>query len=216
MYCTLSLIFIWYDGFVPCFRPSPPKPLQNQTKNLNDVIDNSYEHVVYIPKKCTANVQDISSFLSCRCTPDSIVSSSSASSGANQGGQGGMMKHNEDDSTAKYTSAGKRVIEEGQDDDDDELGEENKAQTASELLGRYEQKVFALASEFEEGMVRFWRWEQIQQTTIQQYMRFISVGLERYSFQGVNLCWYIIHDVVVGGEGCVGRRLKLEGAGCNE
>ena len=65
------------------------------------------------------------------------------------------MKHNEDDSTAKYTSAGKRVIEEGQDDDDDELGEENKAQTASELLGRYEQKVFSLASEFEEGMVRF-------------------------------------------------------------
>jgi hypothetical protein len=66
-----------------------------------------------------------------------------------------MMKHNEDDSTKKYTSAGRRVIEGGQDDDNIELGEVNKAQTASELLGRYEQKVFALASEFEEGMVRF-------------------------------------------------------------
>ena len=66
-----------------------------------------------------------------------------------------MMKHNEDDSTKKYTSAGRRLIEGGQDDDDDELGEENKTQTASELLGRYEQRVFALSSEFEEGMVRF-------------------------------------------------------------
>jgi hypothetical protein len=124
---------------------------KNQTKNLNDIIENSYEHVVYIPKKCTANIQDVASFLSCRCTPDSIVSSSTSSTSS---GVVGRMKNG--DGRKRHKTAvdgdggGVDGGEEGELDD-----EEEKERTAPKLLQRYEHKVYELASEFEEGMVRF-------------------------------------------------------------
>ena len=124
---------------------------KNQTKNLNDIIENSYEHVVYIPKKCTANVQDVASFLSCRCTPDSIVSASTSS------GVVGRMKGGDERKSHKAAAAGgggdgghvDGGVKREQDD------EEEKERTAPKLLQRYEHKVYELASEFEEGMVRF-------------------------------------------------------------
>ncbi|KAL7429885.1 hypothetical protein ACHAXH_001297 [Discostella pseudostelligera] len=122
----------------------------NQTKNLNDIIENSYEHVVYIPKKCTANIQDVASFLSCRCTPDSIVSSSTSSTSS---GVVGRMKNGDGRKRHKTAVDGDGGGVDG--GEEGELDDEEEKERTPKLLQRYEHKVYELASEFEEGMVRF-------------------------------------------------------------
>ena len=58
----------------PSFRRRiPPNSLpaqiqQNQSGNLDKCIEPVLEHFVYVPKKCTANPQDIPFFLSTRLT----------------------------------------------------------------------------------------------------------------------------------------------------
>lgn len=53
-----------------------------------------------------------------------------------------------------YIAAGDGGMEEREQDDDDD-DEEERDLSAPTLLQRYEHKVYELASEFEEGMIRF-------------------------------------------------------------
>eukprot|EP00586_Coscinodiscus_wailesii_P009886 CAMPEP_0172510360 /NCGR_PEP_ID=MMETSP1066-20121228/227794_1 /TAXON_ID=671091 /ORGANISM="Coscinodiscus wailesii, Strain CCMP2513" /LENGTH=101 /DNA_ID=CAMNT_0013289273 /DNA_START=293 /DNA_END=598 /DNA_ORIENTATION=- len=46
----------------------------NQAVNLDDNIDDLLEHFVYVPKKCTANAQDVPFFLSTRVSDSEFES----------------------------------------------------------------------------------------------------------------------------------------------
>jgi hypothetical protein len=108
---------------------------KNQTGNLDQGIEDAAEHFVYVPKKATINPQDIAFFLSTRLV--------TAASGENS-----------DDDKAAAVAADGADNGEGHD----------KSDPSSNLFGggdptkrlrTYEMKTAVLASEFEEGMVRF-------------------------------------------------------------
>lgn len=106
----------------------------NQAGNLDQGIEDASEHFVYVPKKCTVNAQDMAFFLSTRLVTaaggennnDSVEQTKAGTGGGDDDGGGGGT------STQYYG------------------GEE-----PSTRLRRYEGQVAELASEFEDGMVRF-------------------------------------------------------------
>ena len=108
--------------------------IQNQAGNLDQGIEDASEHFVYVPKKCTVNAQDMAFFLSTRLVTaaggennnDSVEQTKAGTGGGDDDGGGGGT------STQYYG------------------GEE-----PSTRLRRYEGQVAELASEFEDGMVRF-------------------------------------------------------------
>ena len=108
--------------------------LQNQAVNLDQGIEDSSEHFVYVPKKCTVNAQDLAFFLSTRLAT------------AAGGGEGG----GDDGGKEGGAAAGGGV-------DDDGVGAPQGCggEEPATRLRRYEGQVAELASEFEDGMVRF-------------------------------------------------------------
>lgn len=100
----------------------------NQAGNLDQGIEDSSEHFVYVPKKCTVNAQDVAFFLSTRL----VTAAGGENSNGKEGGAGG------DDDVGGLSSS-------------QYYGGEEPATR----LRRYEGQVAELASEFEDGMVRF-------------------------------------------------------------
>lgn len=108
----------------------------NQSGNLDQGIEDASEHFVYVPKKCTVNAQDVAFFLSTR-----LVTAA--------GGGGGDGNNSGKEGSGGAGGAG-----------DDEVGGSPSSQyyggeEPSKRLRRYEGQVAELASEFEDGMVRF-------------------------------------------------------------
>ncbi|KAL7527860.1 hypothetical protein ACHAXR_002168 [Thalassiosira sp. AJA248-18] len=99
----------------------------NQAGNLDQGIEDASEHFVYVPKKCTVNAQDMAFFLSTRLV---------TAAGGETNKEGGAV--NGDDDVGKSSSS-------------QYFGGEEPATR----LRRYEGQVAELASEFEDGMVRF-------------------------------------------------------------
>jgi len=100
----------------------------NQAGNLDQGIEDSSEHFVYVPKKCTVNAQDVAFFLSTRL----VTAAGGENSNGKEGGASG------DDDVGGLSSS-------------QYYGGEEPATR----LRRYEGQVADLASEFEDGMVRF-------------------------------------------------------------
>jgi hypothetical protein len=123
----------------------------HQACNLDRIgIDDASEHVVYVPRRCLANAQDVAFFLSTRLEQQSS-SSSSSGGGEDEGGK-------------NVGGDGTRGRRGSLDDDDDGSaiggGEKNPhgyygGEEPTSRLRRYESRVAELASEFEDGMVRF-------------------------------------------------------------
>mmetsp|Transcript_21187 Transcript_21187/g.33267 ORF Transcript_21187/g.33267 Transcript_21187/m.33267 type:complete len:154 (+) Transcript_21187:2-463(+) len=103
----------------------------NQAGNLDQGIEDSSEHFVYVPKKCTVNAQDLAFFLSTRL----VTAAGAAGDNDNdiEGGGGGGIGDDDVGGSSQYYG-----------------GEEPATR-----LRRYEGQVAELASEFEDGMVRF-------------------------------------------------------------
>lgn len=100
-------------------------------RNLDHRIDDASEHFVYVPKKCTANVQDVAFFLSTRLD--------SAKSGAVVGELEG-------------SASDRKNIGDGGEDANRQYYREEESATRLQI---YEGRVAELASEFEGTMVRF-------------------------------------------------------------
>jgi len=106
----------------------------NQAGNLDAGIEDASEHFVYVPKKCTMNAQDMAFFLSTRLATAA-------------GGDNNMKKNNisatEDghEGGSSSSSSSKRHYYGGEE--------------PAKRLRRYESQIDELASEFENGIVRF-------------------------------------------------------------
>ena len=122
------------------------------TANLDYGIDDASEHFVYVPKKCTSNAADVAFFLSTRLE--------------NNGGSAKTTRQHDSKKTTMTSSSSSRgggVYNVGMDSDG--IGGDNSSsidghhnyggEEAVSRLRRYEGKVADLASEFEDGMVRF-------------------------------------------------------------
>lgn len=96
-------------------------------------IEDASEHFVYVPKKSTINAQDMAFFLSTRLA--------TAASGENNVKKSITKDEHENGSPSSLSSAPKRQYN----------GEEEPAKR----LRRYESQIDDLASEFENGIVRF-------------------------------------------------------------
>jgi len=106
----------------------------NQAGNLDSGIEDASEHFVYVPKKCTMNAQDMAFFLSTRLATAA-------------GGENNMKKNNngatgdEHEGGSSSSSSSKRQYYGGEE--------------PAKRLRRYESQIDELASEFENGIVRF-------------------------------------------------------------
>lgn len=121
--------------------------------NLDYGIDDASEHFVYVPKKCTANAADVAFFLSTRLE--------------NNGGAKTTIKRHDGKKTMTYSSSSREGggVDNNVGMDSDGIGGDNSSsidgrhnyggEEAVSRLRRYEGKVADLASEFEDGMVRF-------------------------------------------------------------
>ena len=116
---------------------TPTSAEQNQSSNLDKCIEPVLEHFVYVPKKCTANPQDIPFFLSTRLTTDAQKQKADTASGADKGG---TKKDEEDGET---TSAADVVM------GDAEIEDPVKA------LKEFENVAAELAADYESKMLRF-------------------------------------------------------------
>lgn len=103
---------------------------QNQAGNLDAGIEDASEHFVYVPKKCTMNAQDMAFFLSTRLATAA-------------GGDNNKMSAKEDgqECGCSSSSSSKRQYYGGEE--------------PAKRLRRYESQIDELASEFENGIVRF-------------------------------------------------------------
>jgi len=108
----------------------------NQTQNMDSSIDDVLEHFVYVPRKCTANAQDIPFFLSTRLE----------------------MISNEP-TTVKATSTGDGVVDEGGEGRSPPKKKRKTGPAAADAsiqeLEKFENCAAQLAAEYEESMVRF-------------------------------------------------------------
>mmetsp|Transcript_33720 Transcript_33720/g.36339 ORF Transcript_33720/g.36339 Transcript_33720/m.36339 type:complete len:147 (-) Transcript_33720:44-484(-) len=99
----------------------------NQTSTLDNSIEDVMEHFVYLPKRATANPQDIPFFLSTKLdssTSDDRITSSTKKS---------LSKKKKNTTVYELIALGDHV----------------------QVLSKYENKVAKLAQEYEENMVRF-------------------------------------------------------------
>ena len=101
---------------------------QNQSSNLDKCIEPVLEHFVYVPKKCTANPQDIPFFLSTRLTTDAQKQKADTASGADR------------DGTKK--------------DEDVTMGDAN-IEDPVKALKEFENVAAELAADYESKMLRF-------------------------------------------------------------
>jgi hypothetical protein len=110
------------------------------TANLDYGIDDASEHFVYVPKKCTSNAADVAFFLSTRLE--------------NNGGSAKTTRQHDSKKTTYNVGMDSDGI--GGDNSSSIDGHHNYGgEEAVSRLRRYEGKVADLASEFEDGMVRF-------------------------------------------------------------
>lgn len=110
---------------------------QNQAGNLDAGIEDASEHFVYVPKKCTVNAQDVAFFLSTR-----LATAAGAGDNNNKKKNKFSDKADEHDKGGSSTSLSSKRQYYG--------GEE-----PAKRLRRYESQIDELASEFENGIVRF-------------------------------------------------------------
>ncbi|KAL7435735.1 hypothetical protein ACHAXM_004814 [Skeletonema potamos] len=106
----------------------------NQAGNLDSGIEDASEHFVYIPKKCTMNAQDVAFFLSTRLA--------TAAGGDNK------KKNNFSDKGGINEKGGSSIS----------LSSKRQyygVEEPAKRLRRYESQIDELASEFENGIVRF-------------------------------------------------------------
>ena len=106
--------------------------MKNQAGNLDAGIDDASEHFVYVPKKCTINAQDMAFFLSTR-----LATAASAGDSTTKKSKMEIDRKSEKISTL----SSKRQYFGGEE--------------PSKRLRRYEAQIDDLASEFENGIVRF-------------------------------------------------------------
>ena len=97
----------------------------NQTSTLDNSIEDVMEHFVYLPKKATANPQDIPFFLSTKLDSSASDERASTSSSA--------TKKKKDSTVQDLLALGDPV----------------------QVLSKYEEQAAKLAQEYEEEMVRF-------------------------------------------------------------
>ncbi|KAL3811046.1 hypothetical protein ACHAXA_004557 [Cyclostephanos tholiformis] len=136
----------------------------NQARNLDRIgIDDASEHLVYVPRRCLANAQDVALFLSTRLEQDTSSSTSGMGGGGGGGGgeneggkvgdegRGDVMRGRRglpNNEGVKLDHGGVSI---GGDHNNRDYGGEEPATR----LRRYENRIAELASEFEDGMVRF-------------------------------------------------------------
>ena len=109
---------------------------QNQSSNLDKCIEPVLEHFVYVPKKCTANPQDIPFFLSTRLTTDAQKQKADAASGADKDG----TKKDEEDGETTATDVA--------------MGDAN-IEDPVKALKEFENVAAELAADYESKMLRF-------------------------------------------------------------
>jgi hypothetical protein len=108
----------------------------NQAGNLDAGIEDASEHFVYVPKKCTVNAQDIAFFLSTRLAM--AASGDKKKKRKNNNNREDGKDNHEVDSSSSLSS---NILYGGEE--------------PAKRLRRYENQVHELASEFENGIVRF-------------------------------------------------------------
>lgn len=105
----------------------PAQIQQNQSGNLDNCIEPVLEHFVYVPKKCTANAQDIPFFLSTRlAAADATAVQQNDSSGGSE---------------AKGNA--------------DAIMEDRAIEDPVSALREFESTAAEVASDFESKMIRF-------------------------------------------------------------
>mmetsp|Transcript_39 Transcript_39/g.96 ORF Transcript_39/g.96 Transcript_39/m.96 type:complete len:161 (-) Transcript_39:462-944(-) len=107
----------------------------NQAGNLDAGIEDASEHFVYVPKKCTMNAQDMAFFLSTRLATAA-------------GGDNNNMKKNNNS-----TPGG--AHEDGSSSSSSSKRQYYGGEAPAKRLRLYESQIDELASEFENGIVRF-------------------------------------------------------------
>ena len=117
-------------------KPHTRNLRQNQSSTLDRCIEPVLEHFVYVPKKCTANPQDIPFFLSTRLTTDAQKQKADTASGADKDG----TKKDEDDGEATAT--------------DIAMGDAN-IEDPVKALKEFENVAAELAADYESKMLRF-------------------------------------------------------------
>lgn len=116
----------------------------NQSSNLDKCIEPVLEHFVYVPKKCTANPQDVPFFLSTRLTTDAQKQKADTAAAS----QGAANK----DGTKK---------EGGEEEDNEMASATDVAMTETEIedpvnaLKEFENVAAELAADYENRMLRF-------------------------------------------------------------
>ena len=100
-------------------------------------IEDASEHFVYVPKKCTVNAQDIAFFLSTRLAMAAGGDNTEKKRKNNNNSEDGKDNHEVDSSS----SLSSKILYGGEE--------------PAKRLRRYENQVHELASEFENGIVRF-------------------------------------------------------------
>jgi len=115
---------------------------QNQSSNLDKCIEPVLEHFVYVPKKCTANPQDIPFFLSTRLATDAQKqkADTAAASGADKDGtkkEGGEEEDGETGSSVDVAMA------------------ETEIKDPVKALKDFENVAAELAADYESKMMRF-------------------------------------------------------------
>ena len=101
---------------------------------MDSGIEDSSEHFVYVPKKCTMNAQDLAFFLSTRLATAA-------------GGDNKKKKNNNSDKGDAHEGVGSCSLSSKR----QYYGGEEPANR----LRRYESQIDELASEFENGIIRF-------------------------------------------------------------
>mmetsp|Transcript_840 Transcript_840/g.2337 ORF Transcript_840/g.2337 Transcript_840/m.2337 type:complete len:166 (+) Transcript_840:162-659(+) len=114
----------------------------NQSSNLDKCIEPVLEHFVYVPKKCTANPQDIPFFLSTRLATDAQKqkADTAAASGADKDGtkkEGGEEEDGETGSSVDVAMA------------------ETEIKDPVKALKDFENVAAELAADYESKMMRF-------------------------------------------------------------
>jgi hypothetical protein len=121
----------------PSNRPHPDE--QNQSSNLDKCIEPVLEHVVYVPKKCTANPQDIPFFLSTRLTTDAQKQKADTVAGAEKDG----------------TEKGGGEVEGGETTSAASAMEDADIEDPVKALKEFENLAAELAADYESKMMRF-------------------------------------------------------------
>mmetsp|Transcript_12029 Transcript_12029/g.23459 ORF Transcript_12029/g.23459 Transcript_12029/m.23459 type:complete len:180 (-) Transcript_12029:275-814(-) len=124
----------------------------NQAGNLDQGIEDASEHFVYVPRKCTVNAQDIAFFLSTRLA-------TAASSEENSDDNNIDPNNNFNEGGENAALMGMDVMAMGGAGDVAARSSSSQhyfgGEEPAKRLRRYESQVASLASEFEDGMVRF-------------------------------------------------------------